>query len=163
MSDYKVVPVDVREALKAMYDAAHPAYVADEHFRDKLIQAREKARAVLESAPAPSGEAVELVDKLMYAAAHAANSLGAAYRVNRRAADEARAALFAAITHPPAERGAEDGARLDWLEQAATVRKVELAKSLYGTGFEIGEWPSMRVTVRKGSLRDAIDAARGAE
>ena len=54
----------------------------------------------------------------------------------------------------------EDGERLDWLQTAADARKIELAKSLFGGGYEIGQWPSMRVTVKIGTLRDAIDAAR---
>lgn len=53
-----------------------------------------------------------------------------------------------------------DAARLDWLEACAKAQRVELARSIYKTGYEIGEWPSMRVTVRSGSLRDAIDAAK---
>jgi hypothetical protein len=57
------------------------------------------------------------------------------------------------------ERLRKDAERLDWLQRAADARKVELAKSLFGTGYEIGEWPSMRVTVKSGSLRAAIDAA----
>jgi hypothetical protein len=52
-----------------------------------------------------------------------------------------------------------DADRLDWLQKAANARKVELARSIYKTGYEIGEWPSMRVTVKYGSLRQAIDEA----
>lgn len=52
-----------------------------------------------------------------------------------------------------------DRQRLDWLQKAADARKVELARSLYKTGYEIGEWPSLRTTVANGSLRQAIDAA----
>ena len=58
-----------------------------------------------------------------------------------------------------AEALRKDAARLDWLQTAADARKIELAKSLFGRGYEIGEWPSMRVTVKIGTLRDAIDAA----
>lgn len=53
----------------------------------------------------------------------------------------------------------KESARLDWLEQAARRRKVEIARSLFGTGFEIGEWPEMRATVANGGLREAIDRA----
>lgn len=70
--------------------------------------------------------------------------------------------LTVAISNLRAENEAlrQDAERLDWLEKVASLDKVELAKSLLHTGFEIGEWPSMRVTMRKGTLRDAIDAAR---
>lgn len=60
---------------------------------------------------------------------------------------------------PNPEELMADKRRLDWLEKAAIARKVELAKSCMGTGFEIGKWPSLRVTVKSGSLRDAIDEA----
>lgn len=53
----------------------------------------------------------------------------------------------------------KDKERLDWLEKAADKQKIELARSILRTGYEIGEWPSMKVTVKSGSLRDAIDAA----
>ena len=67
----------------------------------------------------------------------------------------------AEITRLRAEAEAlrKDAARLDWLQTAADARKIELAKSLFGGGYEIGQWPSMRVTVKIGTLRDAIDAA----
>ena len=54
----------------------------------------------------------------------------------------------------------DDTERLNWIETAATRRKVEIARSILGAGYEIGEWPSMRVTVKSGTLREAIDAAR---
>lgn len=69
--------------------------------------------------------------------------------------------LYLAPQPTPQER--QDAARLDWLQKAADARKVELAKSIMGTGYEIGEWPSMRVTVKSGSLRDAIDEAMSKE
>ena len=69
--------------------------------------------------------------------------------------------MRAEITRLRAEADAlrKDKARLDWLQTAADARKIELAKSLFGGGYEIGQWPSMRVTVKIGTLRDAIDAA----
>ncbi len=54
-----------------------------------------------------------------------------------------------------------DAERLDWIEAAARRQKIEIARSILGVGFEIGEWPNMRVTVRNGSLRAAIDSAMG--
>jgi hypothetical protein len=54
----------------------------------------------------------------------------------------------------------KDADRLNWIETVASLKKIEIAKSILGTGFEIGEWPSMRVTVKSGTMRDAIDAAR---
>jgi len=57
----------------------------------------------------------------------------------------------------------DDAERLNWIELAATRRKVEIARSILGAGYEIGEWPSMRVTVKSGTLRQAIDAARASE
>ncbi len=38
---------DLLEALQLMMDRAHPAYVGDESMRDKLIVARETARAAI--------------------------------------------------------------------------------------------------------------------
>lgn len=60
-----------------------------------------------------------------------------------------------------AEREARQGetAMLDWIEKIAKQQKIEIARSILGSGFEIGEWPSMLVTVRSGTLRDAIQAA----
>lgn len=55
-----------------------------------------------------------------------------------------------------------DAERLNWIQSIASQErgKVELARSILGTGFEVGEWPNMRVTVKAGDLRAAIDAAR---
>ena len=74
---------------------------------------------------------------------------------------ERAAAELRRLSAVEAERDAlrADAERLDWIERAALARKVEIARSLLGTGFEIGQWPSMRVTVTSGSLRAAIDAA----
>ncbi len=73
--------------------------------------------------------------------------------------------VFAALDAQDAEieRLREDAARLDWIEQQASRMKIELARSIMGKGFEIGEWPSLRVTVTAGTLREVIDAARGKE
>ena len=38
------------DALREMLNAGHPAYVADEYFREQLIAAREKARAAIRKA-----------------------------------------------------------------------------------------------------------------
>lgn len=73
------------------------------------------------------------------------------------------------IEHHPERRQLaalqRDRERLDWIEGIAGQQrgKVELARSILGTGFEVGEWPSMRVTVQAGSLRAAIDQARGVQ
>jgi len=53
----------------------------------------------------------------------------------------------------------KDAARIDWIERAARAQRIEIAKSILGTGFEIAEWPSMTVRVINGTLRDAIDAS----
>lgn len=86
-----------------------------------------------------------------------------AYRARlwREAVASNLAVAIAEITRLRAEADAlrKDKARLDWLQTAADARKIELAKSLFGGGYEIGQWPSMRVTVKIGTLRDAIDAA----
>lgn len=73
--------------------------------------------------------------------------------------DDLAAAAELRRLHAENEALQADAKRLDWLQNAADARKVELAKSIYKTGYEIGEWPSLRVTVKSGTLRDAIDAA----
>lgn len=50
-------------------------------------------------------------------------------------------------------------AMLDWIEIIAKQHKIEIARSILGSGFEIGEWPTMLVTVRSGTLRDVIQTA----
>ena len=54
----------------------------------------------------------------------------------------------------------KDAERLDWIEGQARARKIEIAKSLLGTGYEIGLHPSLSVYVGSGSLRSVIDAAK---
>lgn len=52
---------------------------------------------------------------------------------------------------------------LQWLEDRARARKLEIAPSLLGTGFEFGFWPTgdaKVVTAR--TLLDAVEAAQRA-
>lgn len=57
----------------------------------------------------------------------------------------------------------DDGALLDWLERTARGGRVELARSLLGTGYEIGIHPRWRAHVTSGSLREAIRRAAALE
>lgn len=160
----KSVPVDVREALKAMYDAAHPAYVADEHFRDKLIQAREKARAVLESAPAPSGEAVSIRDFQIrcHADRDISNALAEAMArlpacplngLVSGALQEIEALRYQ-VAHPPTERDAEDAARWRTLDR--------MIKEGGEFSVDAGGWALFKGIIDAAN-KDAIDAARQGE
>ena len=54
-------------------------------------------------------------------------------------------------------------ARLDWIERLARAGRLEIAISLLGSGFEFGMHAAKkptRCTVKNGSLRAAVDAAR---
>ena len=54
-------------------------------------------------------------------------------------------------------------ARLDWIERLAKAGRLEIAISILGSGFEFGMHATKkptRCTVKNGSLRAAIDAAR---
>jgi hypothetical protein len=55
-----------------------------------------------------------------------------------------------------------DAKRIDWIEAEAKRYKIEFALSILGTGFEVGQWQPIRITVKAGGLRAAIDAARAA-
>lgn len=54
-----------------------------------------------------------------------------------------------------------DARRIDALEAMVREGKLEIAKSLYGSGYEFGHWHKSGPTARvfNGSLRAAIDAA----
>jgi hypothetical protein len=56
-----------------------------------------------------------------------------------------------------------DAERLDYLESMIQLGKIEIARSLLGAGYEFGHWVKKGPTVQvhSGSLRAAIDAARG--
>lgn len=80
-------------------------------------------------------------------------------------ADELEATLAASpVPLPDAKlrEMEEDAARLDWLEALIAKGKVEIARSILGTGYEFGHWAKSGpfVTVKKGTLRAAIDAKR---
>lgn len=52
---------------------------------------------------------------------------------------------------------------LQWLEDKARAGKLEIAPSLYGTGFEFGLWPQCDAkVVNAKTLVDAVEAARRA-
>lgn len=54
----------------------------------------------------------------------------------------------------------DDSERLDWLEQQIrSGQRIEFAKSLFGTGVEIGRLPRSAAVVRP-SVREVIDAMR---
>jgi hypothetical protein len=50
---------------------------------------------------------------------------------------------------------------MDWLEAKARARKLEIAPSLYGTGFEFGFWPQCDAkVVNAENLLEAVEAAQ---
>jgi hypothetical protein len=54
-------------------------------------------------------------------------------------------------------------ARLDWIERLAKAGRLEIAISILGSGFEFGMHATKkptRCTVKNGTLRTAVDAAR---
>lgn len=52
-------------------------------------------------------------------------------------------------------------AGFDWLERKARQRKLEIAPSIYGTGFEFGFWPECRaVVVSAKTLAEAVAKAQ---
>jgi hypothetical protein len=54
-------------------------------------------------------------------------------------------------------------AAITWIEQKARARKLEIAPSLLGTGFEFGFWPAGDVkVVNAKTLLDAVEAAQRA-
>jgi hypothetical protein len=54
-------------------------------------------------------------------------------------------------------------AALQWLEDKARARKIEIAPSLLGTGFEFGFWPSgSALVVPAKTLLEAVEAAQRA-
>lgn len=55
----------------------------------------------------------------------------------------------------------DDARRLDWVESAASAGRLEIARSLLGSGFEFGFHPSGACMVKSGTLREAIDGAMG--
>lgn len=96
-----------------------------------------------------------------------------------QAADDAKnPAFWRCRTHGPAKSGAwgcpdcvrelrDENTRLyralQWLEDKARARKLEIAPSLLGTGFEFGFWPTgdARV-VNATTLLEAVEAAQRA-
>ena len=57
-----------------------------------------------------------------------------------------------------------DAERINWIE--TTVKRggrLDIAVSLFGRGFEIGEYAPSNATVASGPLRKVIDAAAAAE
>jgi len=55
-----------------------------------------------------------------------------------------------------------DSELLDWLEAFVAKNRVEIARSLYGSGFEFGWYPKSGPTAiaRAGGIRVVLDAAR---
>jgi hypothetical protein len=55
----------------------------------------------------------------------------------------------------------KDAERLDWIECNVMNGKLEIAQSIYKTGYEFGFWQQggPRAIVKSGTLRKAIDAA----
>lgn len=52
---------------------------------------------------------------------------------------------------------------MQWLEDKARARKLEIAPSLYGTGFEFGFWPQCDAKmVNAKTLLEAVEAAQRA-
>ena len=54
-------------------------------------------------------------------------------------------------------------AALQWIEDKARARKLEIAPSLLGTGFEFGFWPAGEArVVNAKTLLEAVEAAQRA-